>query len=280
MTHNMDRRDALKLAALGLAGIRPPGISFAAKTAGPPFHGLKVGLTSYSTRYLGLELTLKALQSMDIKYISLKDMHLPVSSTKEERGAALKKIRTAGIEILGCGVISLKNDEAEIRRALEYTKEIGAPVANVAPDPSALPALDKVVKDFDILVAIHNHGPEDKKFPSPLGVLDAVQGLDKKIGCCVDVGHTHRLGLDPVDALQKCAPRLYGVHVKDVSGLGPKPKNVPLGMGVLDVVGMLKVLLDLRFPHLVALEYESEPENPIPGMAASFGYLRGALSAM
>lgn len=281
MTENIGRRDALKLVALGAAaGMQAAGQKGPAKPAGPPFRGLKVGLTSYSTRMLMLDPTLKALQSVGVHYISLKDMHLPLSSTKEERAAVKKKVRAAGLEILGCGVISLKNDEAQIRHALQYAKDIDAPVATVAPDRQALPTLDKVVKDFDVLVAIHNHGPEDKKFPSPLDVLRAVDGLDKKIGCCVDVGHTFRAGVDPVEALHKCAPRLYGIHLKDLSEGGPKPRNVPLGQGVLDIVGMLRFLVEVRFPHLVALEYEAEPENPIPGMAASFGFLRGALAAV
>jgi sugar phosphate isomerase/epimerase len=177
-------------------------------------------------------------------------------------------------------VITLRNDEAEIRRALEYVRDLGASTAVVAPDPTALPALDRAVKDFDIRVAIHNHGPEDKRFPSPLGVFDAVQGLDRKIGCCVDVGHTYRLGIDPAEALRRCASRLYDIHIKDLASAELKPRNVPVGTGALDIVAMLKVLVKMRYAHHVALEYEAEPENPVPGIAASFGYIRGALAAL
>lgn len=163
------RREALKLAAWGAAGGLQGAERWAVKPAREAFGGLKVGLASYSTRKLTLEETLKALAEMSIHFVSLKDMHLPLSSSPAERQTAKQKVADAGLKILGCGVISLKNDEAEIRRALEYTRDIGAPTAVVAPDPSALPALDRVVKDFDLRVAIHNHGPEDKKFPSPLG---------------------------------------------------------------------------------------------------------------
>ena len=281
MSETIGRREVLKVALLGAAGgMRAAAQSWPTKTVGPPFHGLKVGLTSYSTRKLTLEMTTKALEPLDIGFISLKDMHLPLSSTKEERAAAKKKCDDAGLEILSMGVISLKNDEAQIRAALEYAKSVGSPTVTVAPVPAALPTLNKVIKDFDILAAIHNHGPGDRNFPSPLGVLDAVQSLDKRIGCCVDVGHTFRLGMDPVEALRKCAPRLYGIHVKDLAGGGIKARNVPVGTGVLDVVGMLRVLVEIKFPHLVALEYEAEPDNPIPGIAASFGFLRGALAVV
>ncbi|MBI3665323.1 MAG: sugar phosphate isomerase/epimerase [Acidobacteria bacterium] len=281
MPDKLSRRKALELAVLGAAGgLCAAAQNRPAKPPRPPFHGLKVGLTSYSTRKLTLDRTLEALQTIGIRYLSLKDVHLPLNSTPEERQVVRAKVERAGIQILGCGVITLRNDEAQIRQALEYARDIGAPTAVVAPDLDALPAMDRVVQDFDLRVAIHNHGPEDKKFPSPLGVFEAVQGLDRKIGCCVDIGHTFRLGLDPAAALRRCAPRLYDIHIKDLDDSRPAPRNVPLGAGVIDLVGVLNTLLELRYAHHAALEYEAEPENPIPGMAASFGYLRGVLEVV
>jgi inosose dehydratase len=276
MIGKIDRREAFKL-ALFTAGAMT---AKAAKTEGPAFRGLKVGLTSYSTRKLTLEMTLTALKAIDVHYISLKDMHLPLSSTLEERQATRKMCQKFGIEILGCGVIYLKNDEAGIRHALDYTRDIGAPVATVSFEPETLPVVNRVIKDYDLMVAIHNHGPGDKNFPSPLGVFDAVKSLDRKIGCCVDVGHTARLGVDPVEALRKCAPRLYGIHIKDLSDTSAKARGVPVGTGALDVVGMLRALADMRFSQLVALEYEVDADNPVPGMAESFGFMRGALAAI
>ena len=275
----MRRREALWL--LGAAGaMRSAGQRDPSKPARQPFRGLKVGLTSYSTRKLTLDQTLETLKSMNVRYLSLKDMHLPLASTREERLAARKKVEEAGIQILGCGVIYFKNDEAEIRRALEYAHDIGAPTVVAGPDRAALPTLDRLVKDYDLRVAIHNHGPEDKQFPSPLDVLDRVRGLDERIGCCVDVGHTFRLGLDPAAALRKCAPRLYDIHMKDLAAGSGGHRNVPLGLGVMDVAAILRTLVEAGYSHHVALEYESEPENPIPGIAASFGYMRGLLDAV
>ncbi|HZS51509.1 MAG TPA: sugar phosphate isomerase/epimerase [Bryobacterales bacterium] len=281
----MRRREALKLAVLGAGGaMSAAGQNWAMKPPAPAFHGLKIGLTSYTTRKLTYERTLEELKGIRIEYISLKDVHLPLSSTREERLAAKKKAEDAGVKIMGVGVIYLKNDEAQIRHALQYAKDLGVPVATISPERAALPAVEKAVKEMDIQVAIHNHGPRDKVWPSPLGVFDAVRGLDSRIGCCVDVGHTFLLGVDPVDALRKCAPRLYGVHLKDLAApQGPQdvePHNVPVGTGVLDVVAMLRVLREIHFTQLAALEYEAEAEHPVRGMAESFGYLRGVLAAI
>lgn len=281
----MTRRDALKAALFAPAVAAP-----AAETKWPvkadrhPFGPLKVGMTSYCLREYPLEASLKILKQLGAGHISLKDVHLPLGSTKDERSNAKRAIDKAGLTLLGCGVIGLKNNEGEIRRALEYVKELGAPTAVVSPDPAALPALNRIVKDFDLRVAIHNHGPEDqKKFPAPSDVWDAIQSLDPKIGLCIDVGHTFRTGADPAAAIRKYAARLYDVHIKDITRDPGAPdlqyKNVPLGTGVMDVAAYLKALVEIRYAHHVALEYEAEPENPVPGMAACFGFLRGFLAA-
>jgi sugar phosphate isomerase/epimerase len=192
-------------------------------------------------------------------------------------------VERSGLTLLGCGVIYLRNTEAEIRRAFDYVKDLGAPTAVVSLDPPTLPVLNQVVKDYDLRVAIHNHGPEDKRFPGPSDVFDAIQSLDAKIGLCIDVGHTFRTGADPAAAIRKYASRLYDVHVKDIhhdpAGRDLRYRNVPLGTGVIDVAAYLKALVDIRFAGHVALEYEAEPENPVPGMAASYGFIRGFLAA-
>ncbi len=274
MNGTITRRDAMRTALAAAAA----GAVRAAETR-QPFQGLKVGLASYSARKLSLEETLKMLQALGIRYISLKDVHLALDSTPERRRQVREQVTAAGLEILGCGVISLKNDEAQIHHALQYVRDLGAPVAVVSPDPPALPALDRVVRNFDLRVAIHNHGPEDKRFPSPYDVLQAIERLDRRIGCCVDVGHTFRLGIDPAEAIRKCAPRLYDIHMKDLASAERKPRNVPVGTGAMDVVAILRTLVKIRYANHVALEYEAEPENPIPGIAASFGYMRGVLAA-
>jgi len=280
MMEQIGRRDALKIAAVGMAAaLQAAENKYAVKSSHPPFQGLKVGFTSYSTRKLTLPQTLAEAQRLGVKYISIKDVHCPLTATLAERQAVRKQIADAGIQLMGVGVITLPSEEKAIRAALEYARDLGSPAAVVMLDPPAVPTLDRVVKDFDLRVAIHNHGPEDKRFPSPFGIFKAIQNVDRKIGVCVDVGHTFRLGEDPVQALRTCAPRLYDMHIKDLAGPEFPARNVPVGTGVLDIVGIVKALRDIRYTHQVALEYEAEPDAPVPGMAESFGFLRGVLAA-
>jgi len=276
------RRDALKMAMFASAALPAAETKWPVKPERHPFGPLKVGMTSYTTREHPLDASLKILKQLGVGYVSIKDVHLPLGSTKDERREAKRKIDRAGLTILGCGVIGLKSNEAEIRRALEYVTDLGAATAVVSPEPAALPVLNKVLRDFDLRVAIHNHGPEDKKFPAPGDVWDAIQSLDPRIGLCIDVGHTIRTGVDPAAAIRKYASRLYDIHLKDIARDPGAPdlkyRNVPLGTGVIDVAGCLRALVEMRYAHHVALEYEAEPENPVPGMAASFGFVRGVLA--
>lgn len=275
------RREAMKLTTLGLAGaLSAAGEEWPVKPQADPFVGLKLGITSYTTRKLSLDETIAALKRLEIRYISLKSFHLPLESTPEERKAVGRKIADAGLTLMGCGVIGLKNDESAIRYALDYCRDAGAPMAVVAPDPDALGAIDRVIKDYkDLRVAIHNHGPEDKKFPSPTGVFRAIQSLDKRIGCCVDVGHTFRIPEDPVAALNTVASRLYDVHLKDFATASHRAAKIPLGRGVMDVPKILKTLARLKYADHVALEWEGEENDPFPGMAESFGFVRGVFAA-
>jgi heterodisulfide reductase subunit A-like polyferredoxin len=112
LTHLIRRRDAMRLAGAGLAS----ALALAAENKDPKlvakkkteeFHGLKVGMTSYSTRKLSVDETIACCRHAGIQYIALKDVHLKLTSTPEERSTMRKKFADSGIRIVGCGVIGL-----------------------------------------------------------------------------------------------------------------------------------------------------------------------------
>jgi sugar phosphate isomerase/epimerase len=152
----------------------------------------------------------------------------------------------------------------------------------VAGDPAleTLPRLEKFVKEYDIRIAIHNHGPEDKLWPSPLDVLKAVKGLDERIGCCIDVGHTVRAGTDVVQAIREAGPRLFNVHMKDLTSFQSKESQVAVGDGIMPVRKTFEALMAINYKGFVDLEYEIHPDDPMPGVIASFAYMRGVLAGM
>jgi inosose dehydratase len=245
-----------------------------------PWLGLKVGLASYTFNKLPVDAAIQGIRRVGVNYVSIKEAHLPLKSTAPERKAAAQKFRDAGITPLSCGVINMTDDESQLRNAFEYASDAGIPTIVCKPTHQSLPVLDTLVKEFGLRLAIHNHGPEDKVWPSPLDVWGAIQKYDERIGVCVDVGHTARCGVNPVEALRTCSRRLYDVHIKDLSSKEGTSRPVEVGRGVLDIRGMLKALLDIGYVYHVGLEYEKDMNDPIPGVAESFGYIRGTLASM
>ena len=146
--------------------------------------------------------------------------------------------------------------------------------------PAIRPRVEKFVKQYDIRVAIHNHGPEDKLWQSPLDILKAVQNYDARIGCCIDVGHTVRAGTDVVAAIRTVGPRLFNMHIKDLTDFQSKESQVAVGDGKMPVPAIFDALIAISYPGFVDLEYEVHAEDPMPGVIRSFAYMRGVLAGM
>jgi sugar phosphate isomerase/epimerase len=285
MKFSSDRRNFLKVSALAstaLATATLPDSVYAGltKPQRDPCHGLKLGLTSYTLRKFTLDQAINMAQEAGVKYISLKEMHLPYNSTKAEREEAHRKISAAGLTLMGGGVIYMKNDEAVLRRLFDYAKDAGMPTIVCSPDPDALDQIEKLVQEYDIRIAIHNHGPGDQKYPSPLDVLRLVKSRDQRLGICMDVGHTVRIGQDPVEIIHQCAARLYDFHIKDVTEPTAKGKSIEVGRGIIDIVGVLRALVEIPFQYHLALEYEDKETAPMTGMCESLGYIRGVLATI
>jgi sugar phosphate isomerase/epimerase len=280
---SINRRHFLQTSLLGSSALLTgslPALVHAAADAKDPYHGLKVGITTYTLRKFSLEQAIAMTKEAGVKYISLKDMHLPMKSTREQRQEAHRKIKEAGLVLMGGGVIYIKNTPEDIRNTFEYAKDAGMPTIVCSPDLEALDGVEKTAKEYDLRIAIHNHGPGDKRYPSPLDVLRLVKDRDSRMGICMDVGHTVRIGEDPVAAIKQCASRLYDFHMKDVTGKTASSGPTEVGKGVIDIPGVLKALLDTKFSYHVALEYEVKADDPMPGVKESYAYIRSVLAKM
>jgi inosose dehydratase len=260
---------------------RPTSSSAAAvKPEREPFGGLKLGMASYTFRKFSLDEAIAMTKQAGLKYINLKDTHLPLNSTAEDCAAAHKKIEDAGLTLMGGGVIYLKNDENQVRKVCEYAVNAGMPMIVCSPEPNALDVTERMVKEHHLRAAIHNHGPTDKNYPSPLDVLKMVENRDPCMGICMDVGHTVRIGEDPVVAINKCAARLYDFHIKDVTRADPKGADTEAGKGIIDFVGVFKALEGIKFGGHIGLEYEANGNSPLTGVLESVAYMRGVLDTI
>jgi len=262
-------------AALG----RVPGAASATPSVGVG-GPLKLGVASYSMREFTLDQALAWAKVLGVKYMTFKDVHIPRSDPPEATRALRAKIEAAGITIMGGGTITIPNDPAKIKKEFEYAKNAGFPLIFVDPEPSALDAIEQMAKTYDIKVAIHNHGPEQKNWPRSQDAYAAGKGRDKRLGLCIDVGHTLRTGTDPVQACRDCRDRLYDMHVKDLAVKTDKDSQVEVGRGVIDFPGLFRTLIDIGYQGQVGLEYEIKAKDPLPGMIESMAYMRGVLATL
>src|SRR6516225_9720154 len=274
------RSRALVTASLAVANRLPP-LWAQRSLSNAPFP-INLGLASYTFRNFSRTQLIGFMKQLNVSALNAKDTkdHLPMAPQQE--AAALSDYAAARIKLHAAGAISfLKNDDEDIRAKFEYCKRAGTGVI-VAGDPAVdtLPRIEKFVKEYDIRFAIHNHGPEDKIFPSPLDVLKVVGSMDPRMGCCIDVGHCVRAGTDVVEAIHTVGPRLFNMHIKDLASFTEKESQVAVGQGRMPVRAIFEALVKTKYEGWVDLEYEIHEDDPLPGVSESFAYMRGVLAGM
>lgn len=265
---------AAALAAAGAATPLP-----AAAQSGPG--DLKLAIASYSFREFQRSAAIRMTKQLGIKYLSVKEFHLPYSATPAERERARTQIANSGIELLSGGVIYMqKNDEAEIKSYFDYAKDCGMGMMIIAPSAASMPTIEKYVKQYNIKVALHNHGPEDKHIPNSRDAMKLIKDMDPRVGLCIDIGHEVRTGVDLIESIELAGSRLLDFHIKDLKDKTKASSQVPVGDGVLPVVGMFKALRKMNYQHTVTLEYEIDAADPLLGMSKSFAYMRGVIAGL
>jgi sugar phosphate isomerase/epimerase len=295
---DLSRRDFVLAAAVGgvllssnkLGAIAQDAVEQGSPTRDLPKSGfpkkddspIHLGLASYTFRNFSRAQLIGFMKQLNVFALNAKDVkdHLPMDPAGE--AAALADYAAAGIRLHAAGAIYFPKDEdADTRAKFEYCKRAGIKVI-VAGDPTLenLPRIEKFVKEYDIRIAIHNHGPEDKLWPSPLDVLKAVKNMDPRLGCCIDVGHAARAGTDVVQAIHAAGPRLFNIHMKDLTSFQDKESQVAVGDGIMPVRKMFEALIATNYQGFVDLEYEVHPNDPMPGVISSFAYMRGVLAGM
>jgi len=240
---------------------------------------IKLGIASYTLREFDLDETIRMTKTVGMKYIALKSMHLPLESSDAEIMEVKKKVEDNGLKLYGAGVIYM-NSEEEVINAFRYAKAAGMTTIIGVPGHDLLDLVDEKVKETDIQVAIHNHGPGDEVYPSPESIINKIKNLDKRIGMCMDIGHTQRIGLDPADEAEKYFDRLLDVHLKDVDKSTEEGDTVEIGRGIIDIPKFLNVLIKNKFSGVASFEYEKDANDPLPGLAESVGYINGVLDVI
>ena len=286
MTTGSSRRQFLKAAGAGAvacAATSPRGAMAAASAwpdaaaaAATPF---TIGLASYTFRQFPLDQAIEMTKRLGLTRICFKDFHLKLDATPEVIAETVAKVKAAGLDLYAGGVIYMKT-EAQVDQAFVYARAAGFKMIIGVPTYDLLPYTSRKAQEYDMPVAIHNHGPDNPLFPTPQSAYERIASLDRRLGLCMDVGHTQRSAVDPAESAEKYFDRLFDVHIKDVSASTAEGQTVEIGRGVIDIPKLLRTLKRLGYKGTLALEYEKDAKDPLPGSAESIGYLKGVIAAL
>ncbi len=280
---DVTRRRFVQTAALSSIGMglapRAASASRPKRPAGDvPF---TLGVATFSLRNFDRTEAISMIQALHVRHISVKSFHMPYEDSPEELAAGVQAFARAGIEIVSGGNNGItKDNDDHVRMFFEYAKAVGIPLLVIAPTAKNMPRIERFVKEYDIQVAIHNHGPEDPHFPGPRDALEVIRDMDPRVGVCIDIGHAARTGVDVVASCAEAGDRLLDVHMKDLRDVNDRASQCIVGEGVLPVADIFRQLAKMDYRGYVNLEYEIDGNDPLPGMKQSFAYMRGVLDGM
>jgi sugar phosphate isomerase/epimerase len=193
-----------------------------------------------------------------------------------------KKLAEKNIRAIAFGVTGIPNDEAGARKLFTWAKGLGIAVINTE-DVGSLDTAEKMAKEFDICVGLHDHPKRDNdpnyKMWDPNYILSVVKNRDKRIGSCADIGHWVRSGIKPIDAVKILSGRIVSSHFKDLNEFSGNGHDVPWGTGISDVKLVLDEYKRQGFEGPISVEYEYNWDSSVPEIAQCIGYVRGWAAA-
>ena len=268
------RRQFLVASAAVAAAASLPRVASAASDG-----GYKLGIQLYSLRGFDVDQALKYASELGFQQVEFYSGMLATDASPDEIDATRKKVADLGMSISAHGVNRLTKDGAANRKVFEFARTLGIPTITADPDPDSFDNLDDLVDEFDIRIAIHNHGPRHR-YNKAIDVLNAIDGHDERIGACADLGHYIRSGQGGTEVIRLLQGRLYGIHLKDFAEMKDKAEGVILGKGHLDVEGVFQALQATGFPAngAISLEYEENPKDPIEDIRQCVAVAKQAMS--
>lgn len=271
------RRKFIRNTALGLTGAAIlPSINKASSLFMDKEirNAMPLGIAGYTFLHFDIPQSIQMMQRVDVHFMSVKDFHLPLNSSQEKIDEVKKQFQDAGITIYAVGVIYMKTKES-VDQAFDYAKKVGVPIIVGVPDYDLIGYSEQKVKEYNIKLAIHNHGPEDKLYPGPGEVYERIKGRDSRMGLCLDIGHAMRAGVEPAKAVREYGKRIFDLHVKDVTKAEKDGQAIEAGRGIINFPAFIKALRKVNYPGHCSIEFEKDMKDPLPGIAESIGYFKG-----
>ena len=277
------RRNFIQKTVLSVAGsVGVPFIGSATFSSIHPFKSeprFPVGIAGYTFVKFELDQALAMMKRLNLAHLSLKDKHLPLNSSEEKIRSVVDQCAANNINIYAVGVIYMKTKQA-VDEAFAYARKVGVNMIVGVPTYDLLDYAEQQVKDTNIRLAIHNHGPEDALYPSPQSVYERIKNRDQRMGLCMDIGHAVRAGVDVGKGISAYKDRLFDLHIKDVTGTFKEAKAIEVGRGVIDFEALVKSLHKIDYKGICSVEFEKDMTDPLPGLAESVGYFKGSMDSV
>ncbi|GAA4443558.1 hypothetical protein GCM10023091_32310 [Ravibacter arvi] len=277
----MNKREFIKKSLAGtIAGaVLATTDTFGQKVSQKKADPFKLGMAGYTFVHFKLDQALEMMRKVDVRYLCIKDFHLPFTSTPEEIKAFHETLAQSNVTGYAVGPIYMKT-RADIDNGFEYAKRVGVKLIVGIPLHEDLEYLSDKCKEYDFHYAIHNHGPEDKLYPDATSVYSRIKHLDKRLGLCFDIGHNLRYGKDPIADIARYHDRIFDLHLKNITSASAEGKTCELSRGVIDIQGLIRVLRKVKYSGMCSLEYEKDMKDPLAGIAESVGYYKGVVDSI
>ena len=279
----IDRRTLLRSGGIFAGAIACGGLSLLNRASANSnvASNLKLGLQLYSLRKFSLDAALQHAKDLGFEQVEFYSGMFPLDSSDEKIAEIVGKVKALGMTISAHGVNGFSKDFAANRRIFEFGKKVGLKTITAGPTPESMDNLNDLVKEFNIRIAIHNHGPKDR-FNKVADLLKAIEGRDERIGACADLGHYIRSGEKPVEVIRLLKGRLFGVHLKDFATMEDKAKGVLLGQGHLQCDQVFDAMVQAKFPAdgALSLEYEENEDNPIEDIRKCVATAKKAIAGL
>jgi sugar phosphate isomerase/epimerase len=276
------RRQFLKLTGTGMLAAGVSSVYGSTVNVAPPKQTtvkdiFSVGMAGYTFLQFNIDKTIEMMKRIGLTKMSLKDFHMPLNSNQDKINEIMTKFKDAGINVYTLGVIYMRTQES-VDQAFEYARMAGVKMIVGAPNYELLPYVEKKIKEYDMRLAIHNHGPDNPLFPNATDIWNHIKDLDQRIGICIDIGHTTRDGADPSVDTIKYKSRIYDIHIKDVDKNTKDGKTLEMGRGIIDIPKFVTTLRKIKYSGCCSLEYEKDMKDPLAGIAESIGYFKGVMA--
>lgn len=242
--------------------------------------GPQLGLQSWTCRNLSFEQVVDFAARHGIKNVQFFPGHLDPAAPTEVNSRKQALLAQHGISAYTFGVMKPGTDKEANRRLFEFARHMGMSLIIVEPpDAAAWDNLEALVKEYDIRLAIHNHGT-GTVYGDPATVKQVLATRDHRIGVCLDVGWVTAAGFDAAIVFREYGDRVFDIHFKDkklvTDAAGQTtPVDTLIGEGATDYADLFAAIKESGWNGVMAIETDSkefaaDPTELVEGAKAFF----------